>query len=257
MEAERPRRVGRPLAFVAFTLLMTVLAVGFVALGVWQVQRLGWKNDLVAAVAERTHAAPVDLAGLDWSALNETDDAYRRVSARGMLGAPVAYTQAVTDHGGGFWVMSPLRLADGRSVLVNRGFVTREGRDAMEAEGPAPEEVTVTGLLRATEPEGGFLRSNDPAAGRWHSRDVAEIASAAGIADVAPMFVDADPVPGATPIGGLTVLTFSNNHLVYALTWFTLAGLSIFGWVLVLRERRKRAGDEGERLARPSSQGSP
>ena len=100
----------------------------------------------------------------------------------------------------------------------------------------------MTGLLRITEPGGGFLRRNDPAAGRWYSRDVAAIAAARGLADVAPYFVDADAssdVPGG-PRGGLTIVSFTNHHLIYALTWFVLAIMAAgAGLFMLLPERRR------------------
>ena len=104
----------------------------------------------------------------------------------------------------------------------------------------------MTGLLRVTEPNGGFLRANDPASNRWSSRDVEAIARARGLADVAPYFIDADAAsdPGAWPRGGLTVIRFPNSHLVYALTWFGMALLSLAGMGLVLRERRRGKGSD-------------
>src|SRR5262249_18990521 len=85
-----------------------------------------------------------------------------------------------------------------------------------------------------TEPKGGFLRHNDPAHDRWYSRDVTAIAAARGLSDVAPFFIDADAVPGENeyPIGGLTVVRFPNNHLIYALTWCGLA-LMLAGYLVV------------------------
>ncbi|WP_204313471.1 SURF1 family cytochrome oxidase biogenesis protein, partial [Klebsiella michiganensis] len=74
---------------------------------------------------------------------------------------------------------------------------------------PEPGETRVTGLLRVSEPGGAFLRANDPAAGRWYSRDVAAIGAARRLSDLAPYFVDADARPGARadePVGGLTVV---------------------------------------------------
>ena len=90
-----------------------------------------------------------------------------------------------------------------------------------------------------SEPGGTFLRRNDPAANRWYSRDVAAIARARGLGPVAPYFIDADATPdtGGYPVGGLTVVRFRNAHLSYALTWFTLAGLSAWGLWFVLRRR--------------------
>ena len=89
----------------------------------------------------------------------------------------------------------------------------------------------MTGLLRITEPHGGFLHDNDPAHDRWYSRDVEAIAQARGLSRVAPYFIDADAAPAGPddrgsspgPIGGLTVIAFRNDHLLYAITWFSLA----------------------------------
>jgi surfeit locus 1 family protein len=102
----------------------------------------------------------------------------------------------------------------------------------------------VTGLLRLTEPKGGFLRTNDAAAGRWFSRDVAEIALARNLTSVAPYFIDADASgsPNAYPVGGLTVVAFTNHHLQYALTWFAMAALTIIGGIIVMR--RSDRGDD-------------
>ncbi len=104
--------------------------------------------------------------------------------------------------------------------------------------------MTIVGLLRASEPHGAFLRSNDPADDRWYSRDVAAIAEARGLGRVAPMFVDAEiqADPESYPVGGLTVIKFRNAHLSYALTWFGLAGLSLFGLVIVLRAKGSADG---------------
>ena len=86
-----------------------------------------------------------------------------------------------------------------------------------------------------SEPGGGFLRANDPATGRWFSRDVAAIAASLGLDKVAPYFIDSERNPGDTgpPVGGLTVVDFPNNHLVYALTWGTLALMAAAGAIFV------------------------
>jgi len=166
--------------------------------------------------------------------------------------------QAVTERGGGYWLITPLRSDAGFTVLVNRGFVTPEQRSQLSgaasasngqvtiAQVPAAQvlaaQVTVTGLLRLSEPGGGFLRHNDPAADRWYSRDVAAIAAVRGLGErglgeVAPYFIDADATPDSAgfPVGGLTVLRFANNHLVYALTWFALALMLAAAAAFVIR----------------------
>ncbi len=228
---------------------------GFVALGTWQVERRAWKLDLIARVDARVHAAPSQAPGPDrWAAVTQADDEYRHVALTGSFHHDrETFVQAVTTRGSGFWVLTPLRLADGSTVLVNRGFVSPEVREraaraATETAGP----TTVTGLLRLTEPDGGFLRKNDPAADRWFSRDVAAIADARGLRPVAPYFVDADATPpDAWPVGGLTVIAFRNSHLVYAITWYTLAAMVVGATWLVRRESRRRRNGENRSDAQP------
>jgi len=226
--------------FIGFALLA---AAGFAALGVWQIERRAWKLDLIARVEARIHAPPAALP--DRAHWNDPPRsyAYRRVRVTGtFLHGRETLVQALTEQGAGFWVLTPLRTQTG-IVLVNRGFVPPEkrapsARHAAQVEGP----VTVAGLLRAAEPGGTLLRANDPAHDRWFSRDVAAIARARGLGSVAPFFIDADAAanPGGYPVGGLTVVRFRNAHLVYAVTWFALAILSVAGAVLLLRTPERR-----------------
>lgn len=225
-------------------LACVVLATGFAALGSWQLQRLSWKLDLIARVEARIHAEPAPAPGPGrFADVNAADDEYRRVSLSGhFLNDRETLVQAVTDLGGGFWVLTPFATDRGFTVLVNRGFVPADRRAPdSRAEGRIDGPTTVIGLLRLSEPGGAFLRSNDPAGERWFSRDIAAIAAARGLdaTSVAPYFVDAQAaaVPGGLPVGGLTVVRFTNNHLVYALTWFGLALMSIGGAVLVWRRK--------------------
>nr|WP_043605387.1 SURF1 family protein [Novosphingobium sp. Rr 2-17] len=227
--------------------LLVLIAV-FVALGVWQVQRRAWKHELIAAVNTRTTAVPVAVPGPDqWPRITQQRDAYRHVTAQGhFLAGKDTLVQAVTELGGGYWVVTPLDTG-GFTLLVNRGFVPQ---DRKRGYAPAPQGVvTVTGLLRVTEPGGGFLRSNKPAADQWYSRDVAAIAAARRLSRAAPYFVDADAtldVPGG-PKGGLTVVRFSDNHLMYALTWFGMALLSAWAIYYVRRQGAGvRASNEGD-----------
>lgn len=222
-----------------------MLFATFVALGVWQVQRLAWKTELIAQVDARVHAAPVPAPGPEaWPTVSRERDQYRRVMVRGVfLHDRETRVQAVTDLGAGAWVMTPMRTDRGFTVLVNRGFVPPERRDpATRAAGQATGPRTVVGLVRLSEPGGGFLRRNDPNTDRWFSRDVDAIAEARGLSDVAPYFIDADVTanPGGWPRGGLTVIRFANSHLVYALTWFGMAALTLIGLWVFVRERRRR-----------------
>lgn len=228
----------RPATSALLAVVAGVLCAGLVALGVWQVERLAWKSALIAQVDARLHTAPVAApAPARWPAITREADAYRHVAARGRYRDDRAtLVQAVTERGPGFWVMTPLVTDRGFTLLVNRGFVAQRGVV------PPGGAASVTGLLRLSEPGGAFLRRNDSANDRWFSRDVAAIAAARGIGRVAPYFVDADAAPGSAaqaPVGGLTVVRFANNHLAYAITWFTLAAMTAAGGVLLLREARR------------------
>ena len=225
-------------------LLLLALTLVFSALGVWQVKRLAWKEALIAKVDRRIHAPPV--APPDGDAARGqalADREYLRVHASGRyVASGTALVRAVTDLGGGYWVMTPLRVEGGRLLYINRGFVPvgskTEGVRRATPSGP----VKVTGLLRLTEPGGGFLRSNDPGADRWYSRDVAALAESRGLAHVAPFFIDAQQLvpapPKDGPVPGLTVVRFPNNHFSYALTWFAMAALSLIAAFTLWRRGR-------------------
>jgi surfeit locus 1 family protein len=228
--------------------LAVLLFAGFVALGTWQVQRRAWKLDLIERVDQRVHAPAVAAPGPErWTQVNAASDEYRHVSVTGsFLHDRETLVQAVTELGSGYWVVTPLRTREGDVVLVNRGFVPPELRErAARVATERAGETTVAGLLRLTEPKGGFLRSNDAAGERWYSRDVQAIAAARGLARVAPFFIDEDAGlssngEGGWPAGGLTVIAFHNNHLVYALTWYALALMVAGAAWRFRRERRLR-----------------
>ncbi|MET4578320.1 SURF1 family protein [Ottowia thiooxydans] len=223
---------------VAAALVLLVL----VSLGNWQVERRAWKHDLVARVDARIHAEPVSVpVAAQWPQISRDSHEYQRVVLTGrFLHRHEALVQATTALGAGFWVLTPLQTTEGGTVWVNRGFVSPAARNPSVRGAPAPEgEVRITGLLRITEPEGAFLRANDPASDRWHSRDIRELSLSRGLAldKTAPFFVDQEAASGMRlnaeaeglnrpqvwPVAGLTVVRFSDNHLVYALTWYGLA----------------------------------
>ncbi|MBC8056021.1 MAG: SURF1 family protein [Rhizobiales bacterium] len=221
-------------------LLAALLFTGFAMLGSWQLQRRAWKLDLIERVETRVRAPAVAAPGSErWAQVSAAGDEYRRVQVTGRFLADAdTFVQAVTERGAGFWLLTPLQRDDGSMLLVNRGFVPPESRTSVSV---SAGTITLTGLLRVTEPGGGFLRRNDPGANRWYSRDVAAIAAARRLENVAPYFVDADAAPDSSvpPVGGLTVIAFTNNHLVYAITWYTLALMVAAGaWRLMREERR-------------------
>lgn len=248
MSDDAQRRGPRSTFFMAaLALLAALLFAVFAALGTWQVKRLFWKLDLIERVDQRVKAPATDAPPpAQWPQVNLDADEYRHVRLQGrFLHDRETLVQASTVMGAGFWVLTPLQAADGTVVLVNRGFVPPEKRSpASRASAEAQGEIALVGLLRMTEPGGGFLRENDPANQRWYSRDVQAIAKAQGLSQVAPYFIDAEANKAQEwPAGGLTVIAFKNNHLMYALTWFTLA-LMVLGaaWYVRRDELKMRQG---------------
>ncbi|MEG3175169.1 SURF1 family protein [Sphingomonas sp. RB3P16] len=224
-----------PAMMAALLVVAGVLCAALIGLGVWQVERRSWKHALIARVEARVHAAPVAAPGPErWPQVTAENDGYRHVVVSGSFRDDAqVFVQAVTARGPGFWVVTPLASDRGFTVLINRGFVTRRSA-------PPGGSARVSGLLRPSEPGGGFLRSNDPGKDRWYSRDVAAIARARRIGPVAPYFIDADAGPaGREPVGGLTVVRFPDNHLVYALTWFALAAMVAGAAVMLLGQHRR------------------
>ena len=246
----RPGWAGRYLVL----LLLVLSSALFVGLGLWQLERRTQKLKLIDAVDHRVGEPAADAPGpASWSFVSFDNDAYRHVRIGGTFaGGRDTLVQAATGFGPGFWMMSPLRTDAGWTVLVNRGFVSADDPRPTAPQG----HVVVAGLLRISEPGGGFLHSNDPSSDRWYSRDVAAIAATRGLQGVAPYFIDADAAStaslaagsGVAPVGGLTVISFHNSHLVYALTWYGLA-LMMAGacyWVVRDERRRSRAGRSGQ-----------
>lgn len=255
-----PRHRSRALR-VILAILAGVMFAGFFALGTWQVYRLQWKLDLIERVDQRVHGAPVPAPAASlWPQLSAESDDYRPVRLRGVY-LPASTTQVLAslERGIGYWVVTPLCTADG-IVLVNRGFIpaglggwspqaapAAASADACAAmRGSGTAEVDVVGLLRLTEVT-GRLRANEPQRNYWYTRDVQAIAKARGLPPVAPYFIDADaasakasgPVADGQPLGGLTVVSFVNNHLVYALTWYALALMVAGALAWVIRDARK------------------
>lgn len=238
----------------------------FTSLGIWQLKRLAYKEALIAKVENRAFNLPVELPEVArWSDIDRERYEYTRVTLCGrFVDGDAPRTLAVTELGAGYWILAPFAVEQGYTVWVNAGFVPQKQEQIDLPSGA----VEVVGLLRITEPNGGFLRDNQPKVGRWYSRDVAALSTWYGVDNAAPYFVDAfeirpidpsgkltpkaplnsstysfgangnpanklAPAPGGQPITGLTVLHFANNHLSYALTWFAMAlgTLAITVWL--------------------------
>ncbi len=233
-------------------LLVVLAAMAFaalLALGTWQMQRLHWKQGLVATIHQRIAAPSMSIDSMDARYARSGDVDYWPVELRGtFLNSGERHFLATHQGRSGFYVYTPLRLPYGRFVFVNRGFVPYALKDPASRPMSAVDgEVTVKGLARnplATKPS-SIMPDNDPAKNIFFWKDLDAMAASAGLprrATVLPFFVDADatPNPGGLPIGGVTTIDLPNNHLQYALTWYGLAAALAAVTLLWLHGRRKR-----------------
>jgi surfeit locus 1 family protein len=233
---------SRVLAIV-FGILAFIVLIG---LGTWQVQRLHWKEALLATIAERIAAPPLPVAEIEQKVLSSTlpDVDYFAVTATGIFRhASERHFFATWKGETGFYVYTPLQLADGRFVFVNRGFVPYDLKDPVKRpRGQIAGSVTVTGLSRnvlAQKPS-SMVPDNDPAKNIFYWKDIRAMTSSAGLPEnavILPFFMDANgaPNPGGLPVGGVTMVDLPNSHLQYALTWYGLAAalavvLSLWLW---------------------------
>lgn len=224
-------------------LILPMLAIAaamalLLALGTWQLQRHTWKTDLIAKLAARASAEPVVLAEAQrrWEA--DRDVAYLRVRVTGRFDhTREAHLYSTGPTTWGWQILTPLKLADGNGVLVNRGFVPdAQKAPAIRQDGLPPGEVTLTGLLSVpAETQPSFAPDNEPARNRWYWLDPAVLLPP----PLPPFVLQAETVPGApAPNGGATLREMPNNHLGYAFTWYGLAAtLAVMGG-LFLHGRR-------------------
>lgn len=228
-----PRRRGRAAQAAAVLAGLAALAI-LLALGTWQVQRLHWKEALLASIAERTAAAPQPLDAIERRFAETGDVEYWPVTATGtFLNDRERHYLATWNGQSGFYVYTPLRLDGDRIVLVNRGFVPYDLKDpAKRPQGEVSGTVAVTGLARdplAAKPS-FIVPENDPRKNIFYWKDRDAMASSAGLAtgesSLVPFFIDAGPgaAPGGWPVGGVTIIDLPNSHLQYAVTWYGLAG---------------------------------
>lgn len=226
--------------------MLAALAV-LIGLGLWQLNRLEWKQGLIAQIEARTKAEPIALEEVEKPAVEGRDPSYYRVEVEGRFHhAKEHYLYAVSEGRVGWHVITPLQTAAGEMVLIDRGFVPDELKDpSSRPSGQVESVTTVTGIVRGSDQQGLFTPDNEPKANRWFWRDLRAMSRSMfpeGTIEVAPFFVEADKtqVPGGWPEGGQTRLDIPNNHLQYAITWFLLAAGLLVVYVLLLRSQGRR-----------------
>jgi surfeit locus 1 family protein len=214
---------------IACALLFALLC----GLGVWQLERLQWKLALIATVNGHMTAAPVTLDRI--TVLPADQAQYRRVTLHGHFDhAKEAYV-FTTDASGApvYHVLTPFVTDGGKTLMVDRGAVPKEKlAPASRAAGQIAGATSVTGVWRAPDAPGLFTPAPDLKHRVWYARDLASIAAADHLSLSAPVVIEADatPNPGGWPRGGQTVVTFRNEHLSYAITWFGLAAMLLGVW---------------------------
>ena len=190
-------------------------AVVLVALGSWQVQRLGWKSAVLADITARISAAPVDLPVVP----DRLSDPYLPVEVAGRFtGEELHVLVSIKVRGAGYRIISAFET-QGRRIMVDRGYVALEAKDATRA----ATEAAITGNLHWPDEIDGFTPEPDLSASIWFARDVAAMARALNTESV--LVVARSLPPGDHSVIPLPVNTsgIPNNHLEYALTWFSLA----------------------------------
>jgi cytochrome oxidase assembly protein ShyY1 len=250
MTASTPRARGvlgpSLTALVAFAIL--------VSLGVWQLNRLHWKEALIATLHERLATPPVPLPPpAAWAGLNAATDEFRRVQITADFDAAApAFLFTGTSalradiKAPGYFVFAPARLPDGRTIVVNTGYVP-EGRKDVRVGG----RREIVGYLRWPEGSGWFVSDHDQAGEVWFVRDPLKMAQAKGWGEVAPFYIDQEgPLPaGELPRPGPLTVNLRNNHLGYVWTWFGLAGTLVGVFAFWLWGALRKSSGKG---AKPS-----
>ena len=210
--------------YPGLTIACVILVAILCALGVWQMQRLTWKENLIATVAGHMNAAPISLDQA--MAMNADAVQYRKVALTGTFdNAREAYV-FTTGPGGApdYHVLTPFVTDDGKVMMVDRGAIPAE-KLSPRSRTPVSGLIHLVGIWRVPDAPGLFTPKPDPVKRVWYARDLVGIAAVDGIRLTVPVIIEADahPNPGGWPEGGQTVVDFPNNHLSYAVTWFGLA----------------------------------
>jgi surfeit locus 1 family protein len=232
---------GRAWQVLIAAALGVILLVG---LGVWQLQRLAWKEAMIAERDMRLAAAPVSLdqALKDFEADRSVE--FMKVEAGGTFQHKGEAFMLTTEGGvPGFEVVTPLASADGIVVLVDRGFVPEPLKDPAKRPESQPQgEVKVRGILRRhVGGRGPFTPDNDPDDNMWYWWDIPAMLAYADVAPdarVAPFVLHVQPGEGPRTLPDPVAVdeSLANNHLQYALTWFSLAVLLVIMAGLLIRQ---------------------
>ncbi|MFW8594999.1 SURF1 family protein [Cribrihabitans neustonicus] len=226
--------------------LLVIGGLGLAALlglGGWQLQRKAWKEGILATIEARIAAEPA--AGLP-AALDPEADKYTPVRLTGQIGEEELHVLiSFKEDGAGYRVISPFTLEDGRRILLDRGFIPAAAKDAARRAGPA----TVEANLHWPDETDSYTPAPDVDGNIWYARDAARMAAELGTEPVmavlrsAPQWQDA-AVPagqGAPRPVPVSTAAIPNDHLQYAITWFSLAFIWAAMTLYFLRRSRTQS----------------
>lgn len=225
------------------TLISVPALILLVGLCLWQVQRMHWKEELIAEREARVAAEPIALPaeGVDPASVD-----YRRVRLEGTFRHDQELFLGARSLNGnvGYQVLTPFELAGGGAVLIDRGWVPVE-RKAPESrpEGQLTGPQTVDGIARVAPGKVWMQPDNEPDKNMWFFVDLPAMKSASGADIRTDLYVDAGPAenPGQYPVGGQTRIELPNDHLQYAITWGLLAvALAVIYVLYHLKLERER-----------------
>jgi surfeit locus 1 family protein len=242
-----------------FSIFTSVMLVVFVGLGIWQLQRRVEKHALIAALDQRLAEAPGALPPLSqWAALNAADDEFRRVRFSATYQAlpdAMVYSSGSAVRadvsGPGTWAFVPARLSSGETVVINTGFVQNTMQDRAQQDRAIKPLMTgtpvmLTGYLRFPEHAGMLTPAENSATRLWFTRDHLAMAKALGWGNgsgVAPFYIDLEsPMPeSGIPKPGALEVHLKDDHMHYAITWFSLAGAVVIAFLVWWRAQRRAA----------------
>ena len=189
-------------------------ALSLIFLGIWQMERLEWKTNILLEIEKKISAEPVELV----NGISKIEDQYRSIKVEGELKSnEVHVLTSIKNKGPGFRIITPLELKSGKVILVDRGFVSEADKNTSRQIG----EATFIGNLLWPNETDGFTPAPDIAKNIWFARNLNLIAKHLNTEEILLVARVSSLVDGpiTQPIG----LNVPNDHLGYAITWFSLA----------------------------------
>ena len=222
-------RAAKPRFPFGLTVAAAIALALLLGLGRWQVQRLHWKEDLLAKIAALRDAPPQPLAAVLRRAAHAADVDFTRVQidCPSVQATPYLRLYGVRDAMAGFHIITACPLTGGAygAVLVDRGFLPQDEAGQIHLAAGDAIRQAVIGVLRRGDAKTFVTPDNQPAQRLFYFRDIPAMAQVLGVSRPAPTFLMLEqpaPPPGGPSPAPLPT-DIPNHHLEYAVTWFGLA----------------------------------